>query len=159
METKICTKCNKEFPKTNEFFYFKLKSLTFINKCFSCKKEYDNQRYILKKEEILKKSKEWRKNNPEKYKAIGRKNAKLFRQRYPEKNKEKLKEYYIKNREKLIEAAKVYEKKRVENITDSYILNKIFKLKSVPSELIEANRKSIILKRKIKQYEQSQICN
>lgn len=75
---KKCNKCEKEYPETNE--YFNKSKNGFRPKCKSCNKqdckkyyEENKEKFIKYKtdnrEEILKKKKEYRKNNKEKIAA------------------------------------------------------------------------------------------
>lgn len=65
MTTKLCNKCNKELPLTGE--YFQTDKGRYSNPCKECRREL---------------RREWRKNNPEKVKAL--------KKRYYEKNRDKI---------------------------------------------------------------------
>ena len=107
--TKICKKCNKEFPATAEFFYVNAKLKcglhTYCKEC--CKKhskkyykydpdktieyrksnlvkyqEYQRKSYQKNKDKIIAQSLLWKKNNPDK--------VRNQRKRYVKNNKEKI---------------------------------------------------------------------
>lgn len=69
MQQKTCTSCKKSKP-IDDFFTHKLGKYGVDSKCKLCKKEYDIKRKSTPeyKEAHAKREREWRKNNPEKYK-------------------------------------------------------------------------------------------
>ena len=96
--TKICVKCGKELPNTNEYFAkrYKRKDGTYLlaTKCKECVKIDD---------------KEYHKNNYEKEKAYREANAERIKA-YKDSRKEMTKEYdkkrYQENKEKLLDQSK-----------------------------------------------------
>lgn len=94
MNTKICTKCNKELPATKDNFNaqkdgkFGLRSV-----CKPCIKIYRKQ--YTSTDEYKKAHRErqakWRKENPEKTLEISRKNYKIHRHKHNAKKRERLK--------------------------------------------------------------------
>lgn len=66
---KLCSKCNREYPATEEYFYEHsgMKDGLYSS-CKSCYKKYNKKWQKENKERYYKISKEWRKNNPEKIK-------------------------------------------------------------------------------------------
>lgn len=58
METKKCTICKKDLPKTTEYFATRLdkKSLTYQSSCRNCHKEYRKKHYQANKDKYIKKA-------------------------------------------------------------------------------------------------------
>lgn len=165
METKICTKCKKEFPKTNKYFYFRPDSLKYRNTCNLCEKIRLDISYNINKEKIAKRIKE--RNKLEFVKIEKRERER----NYYSNNKEKIllikqtyRKTYIKPEKTLI-SIKKRNKILVATLPDCYLKNILPKeIKNIIKKddlnlIIEAKRQNIILKRKIKNNEQSQICN
>jgi hypothetical protein len=109
IEYKYCTGCNKWFPMTEEYFYKWKYSKTdgYRTLCKECDKERSRKRKREKKEELnkkdleyyyatkperLKKMKEYKLRNPERWKA--------YVKQYIKNHPEKAKIYGIKHREK-----------------------------------------------------------
>jgi hypothetical protein len=99
MNTKVCTKCNKEFPATREYFYFKEHGKYGLRAdCIKCCQEYDKKRHAVYDniEYVKNKREEYFKNNREKI-------LKRYRE-YNQKNKIKRnaysREYYLKNKDR-----------------------------------------------------------
>lgn len=110
-----------------------------------------NKKYALNKiwreknkEALYEKQKEWRKKNG--YEAY---------RRYYEKNKHKIIEYRIKNKDHASKRYSVYSKQRIESLTDGYVRKllqqKGFKKEQITLELIETEKLIIKIKRKCKQ--------
>lgn len=88
MNFKKCTKCNKEFSPTLKYFYKKNVKSGLTSECISClkvraklyiknnKSKIKNRKheyYEKYKDDIIKKTKEWRKEHPEKVKRYNKK--------------------------------------------------------------------------------------
>lgn len=92
METKICTKCKKEYPTTSEYWN-KLKNGKYGLRsiCNSCVKEYNKK--LRSTPEAKEKNRiaaiEWRKNNPDKVLIASRKNYKEHGNKHNETRREK----------------------------------------------------------------------
>jgi hypothetical protein len=134
---KVCCSCKKELPRTEEFFRKRsdLKN-NFRSECKYCFDDKQRQRHI-----------EFYKNNTEKEKQ----RHKYFYYRNPEYTKEKNRLQTIKFKPKQV----VYDKKRIEDLTDSLIINRIvtqtgLKKEEIPKELIETKRLLTQLKRTLK---------
>ena len=97
---KFCTKCNRELPATNDYFYSKKTCKDgLMGVCKDCRKKDREKYYSKNKEHILKKSKEYRDNNKEKRfeanKAWYDKNKDYmaeYKRKYYQENIEKIKE-------------------------------------------------------------------
>lgn len=107
MKTKICSKCNRELPATEEYFTtHPTCSFGLSNKCKDCTSEYMKQRRVIKGKEIDKKNlpyaRAWKQKNKEK---VQQKQKEWY-----ENNKEiilkKSREYYKEHRQELIEKTK-----------------------------------------------------
>ena len=92
MKTKICTKCNKTLPATNEFFYIgKRGKYGLVAICKSCQIEYRKQytstdTYKKRRREEMAK---WRKENPEKNKELRDRSYKKNKERVNKERREK----------------------------------------------------------------------
>jgi hypothetical protein len=84
MIKKICSKC-KEEKEVCEFNVDKTKTCGYYSSCKECCKKYEKLRYIKNREKIIQKQKIYQKNTPEKRSIIIKK--------YKNKNKEKIREY------------------------------------------------------------------
>jgi len=134
---KVCCSCKKELPRTEEFFRKRsdLKN-NFRSDCKDCFDEKQRQRHI-----------EFYKNNTDKEKE----RHKYFYYRNPEYTKEKNRLQTIKFKPKQV----IYDKKRIEDLTDSIIINRIvtqtgLKKEEIPKELIQTKRLITQLKRTLK---------
>jgi hypothetical protein len=187
METKICTKCNTEknifrfrkvFYKDSLKFYYHSKCKDCRNLGLKTKRRIENpEKYIVKTTKICKDCKKDknltefrvkkgkpRKNSKKEYyvyfctfcksceKLRNIKTTAFWRKGL---SVERLQEIY-KNHHK-----HKYHLKYSITLPDFEIKKRITELKAskIPKELIEAKREHIILKRKLKNNEQSQICN
>ena len=119
METKECTKCKMEMPKTNEYFPKREKSKDgFDCWCKTCKKKADkargNKYYLANKE----RRKEYYQENKERIKQISKEyyHANWEKQRAWEKN------YRQENKEKLNAYANAYIKKLYKEEPDFKIM-------------------------------------
>jgi hypothetical protein len=166
METKICTKCNVEYPKTNEFFHFVSNSIIkFRANCKNCTRNNGNKYYKLNSEICLEKIKKYRQT--EKGKKVDIKSTLKWREKNKEKWSNYSKEYSIKNRIKKSKNHKILSKKHRLELNDNYIKQLLYltcihndmKSSKIPINILETKRQSIILKRKLKNHEQPQICN
>lgn len=77
---KICSNCARSYPETRAFFHYQADGKNgFMARCIECKTKHDRDRYKLPdvKKRKAHQSKEWARNNPEKYMIIqARSNAK-----------------------------------------------------------------------------------
>lgn len=96
METKRCSKCKKEFPKTTEYFYTYGKYLRHI--CKACS-TLENR--------------EWREKNSDHKKA--------YDKEYSKRNKDKIKERYHKH----ATLARIKEVERLYNLTEEELQDKM----------------------------------
>ncbi len=64
---KICTKCQESQPLDNFNWRSKIKN-TIKNICKSCESIFNKNRYVEKREQILKQNEEWKKNNLQAFK-------------------------------------------------------------------------------------------
>jgi hypothetical protein len=138
IELKKCTACNLEFPKTIDYFRKRgeKNNNNFRSQCKKCFDEKQRQRHI-----------EFYKNNTEKEKE----RHKYFYYRNIEHTKEKNRLSTIKHKQKQT----AYDKKRINDLTDSIILNRLVSQTSlnrneIPKELIETKRLLTKLKRTLK---------
>lgn len=130
---KICGSCEKELPRTDEFF--RRRSDYKSNFRSDCRECYD--------EKSRKRHKKHYKDNVEKEK----KRAKYFYYRNLDYTNKKQREYRNNN----IEIFKERDKARIDNLSDSYIALLLKKsVKDVPIEIIEQKRLIIKLKRELK---------
>jgi hypothetical protein len=156
METKTCTKCEKELPKTLEYFYT-CRGI-FISSCKECKKIVTKKYLENNKEQINLKGKEYYKNNREKRIVEMKEYNKIHYQDNKEYYKEKDRLYSLNNKEKIFaKNKKYYNKNRIrgrnktKELTDYYIKNHLLKTKEfVPKEIIETKRLLMQLKRELK---------
>jgi len=135
---KKCTCCNLEFPKTEDYFRKRgeKNNNNFRSECKKCFDEKAKKRHI-----------EFYKNNTEKEKE----RYKYFYYRDIEHTHNKQHKTYLKN----IDHTKKYDKKRINELTDSIILNRLVSQTSlnrneIPKELIETKRLLTQLKRTLK---------
>ena len=107
METKVCTKCEKEKPATREFFHKQKDGRHgFRPDCKVCVRSRTRRWRVENKEKIAEKKKRYREENKEKIAE--------YNKQYYEENREKLAEYYEKNREKFAEKNRMYYEKNRE---------------------------------------------
>ena len=134
-EIKKCTSCNFEFPKTEDYFRKRgeKKSNCLRSECKKCFDEKSRKRHIdfYKKntEKELERQKKWISENKE-------------------RRAETVHKTYLKN----IDKRKLYNNKRINDLTDSIILNRICAQTSltrseIPKEFIENKRLITQLKR------------
>lgn len=108
-ETKVCTKCGKEFPATSEYFRRNSKCKDGLgSQCKQCQKEYNKKYNIENKEKKNAHNREYRANNKEFVKERWYANA--------EKYKERQRQYAIENAEKLKEKSKQFRDKHKEEL-------------------------------------------
>lgn len=69
MDTKLCSKCQAVKPIT-EFYKNKTKAKGVSTICKECQKEVTKTAYRANREKYLAQQKEWRKNNPERWKEL-----------------------------------------------------------------------------------------
>lgn len=127
-----CIKCREWFPRTREYFNWSDKKRGYFSgQCLSCNKEYSkvyHKKYREKnRAKLLRKGKEYRKNNKDKIKEYREKNKekiKKQRKEYREKNKEKIEQYRKENRERLLEQMRQYNHEHAEDKKDHYVKNR-----------------------------------
>ncbi len=89
---KLCSKCNRLFPETTEYFHRNKMTLSGLaNKCKKCIAEYRKKYREENKEKIAEHQKEYNKKNKERLVE--------YRKKYYEENKEKIREKRKKKRE------------------------------------------------------------
>jgi len=100
---KICSKCGKEFPATNEYFYWTNKANHTLNtQCKRCITERKRQYNLDNKEAIAEHRKQYRVDNEEAIKQ------------YNLANKERMQQWRDKNKEVANEYAKRYQQEHLE---------------------------------------------
>lgn len=96
---KVCTQCKESYPATPEYFWrHPFGKHGLYPKCKVCMREY-TQRHKIK---IGERSKQWRLDNPERYKAQNR----LYYQENKERFRQQNKRRYYENREARLAAGK-----------------------------------------------------
>jgi len=135
---KTCSCCKLEFPKTEIFFRKRAgkENKSFRSECKICFDKKARERHI-----------EFYKNNTEKEKQ----RQKKWISENKERRAKTVHNAYLKN----IDRRKSYDNKRINDLTDSVILNRICAQTSltrgeIPKELIETKRLLTQLKRQIK---------
>lgn len=172
---KLCNRCKKEKILTS-FIKRKYTTTGYTSFCKECENirfktklsSYPPDKLKQYKLRARKTAKEWVKNNPERAKEIDRINAlkKYYRDKLkPERQiarKIIRKKYRLKNKEKIKEKAKLanYDKKYIDNLTDNYVkktiisgLEGLLKIVDITPEMVELQRKKLILYRKLKNNE------
>lgn len=100
---KTCSKCG-EFRDIEDFVKNRRYKDGLTNVCRACRSAYDRERYLVRREEILKRIKAWRAKNKDKIRA--------YQKNYLNKNKDRLRplarEYYKRHRTRIIEQNKKY---------------------------------------------------
>jgi hypothetical protein len=155
---KKCTKCNSEYPATNEYFNKDVsKKDNLHSHCRVCSKKNKSEYYSLNKELLLKKMSEYQKNEG-KEKAIVRKRkyaqserGKQFQREYKIKNRKILNQ---KERERIannpLAAQKRIESQRIYAIKNRERLNKenAKRLSEFRKSLITNEEKRLIIKKR-----------
>ena len=107
IETKICKKCGKEFPRTEKYFNKLIKNTDGLKgTCKQCLSEYDKQ---------------YRKKNAERLADYLKNNAKHTSERdkqYRKDHSEHIAKYYKSNINHILECRKQYYKSNTEHITE-----------------------------------------
>ncbi len=130
METKVCIRCGKELPKTDEYFQSTKSNKDGLRgECKECTKERMKQYYAKHQELLTEKAKQYRKDNKEYIsewkKEYGKNNEQLVehKKQYYQNNKKKIHEhnsrYYQANKEATILRSKQYYETNKENIIKS----------------------------------------
>ena len=108
MNTKICTKCNEE-KELDDFHTRKLKNnnISYRNECKQCRREIERQRRLNNLEKFIERDKSYYKNNKDKisakqkiYNIINRDAICENKKLYYQNNKETIKDYHQKNKDK-----------------------------------------------------------
>jgi hypothetical protein len=94
---KTCSKCHQEFPATLEYFYKKLDSIS--STCKQCGAERSRQWRKENPDKLKKQGQEWRKKNLSRYNL----NKKKWRQKNPEAHKKSRDNWYKNNKNKRTE--------------------------------------------------------
>jgi len=102
-DLKTCSKCG-EARDIRDFVKDKRCKGGVTNICRACRNAYNRERYLLRREEILKQIKAWRAKNKDK--------RRVYQKDYRDKNKDRLrllaKEHYKRHRTRIIEQNKKY---------------------------------------------------
>ena len=124
MDTKVCTKCKKELPATNECFHVERSCRDGLQgKCKECRKQY----YRENKERIKQYRKQWIQENKEHHKQCqkqwireNKEQRKEYQKQYRQENKERLKQhqkqYRQENKERIVRRNKQYYQENKERI-------------------------------------------
>ena len=139
MKTKVCTKCQEEYPATTEHFNKKQTGkYGLTSRCKVCISHCRKKYYEENKEKILLKDKEHRSKNKDKIYEVQKKWVRANRKRVQEtkkkwrdKNPDYNKQYYKKNKEQIRDAQKLYQKQNpilVKNISAKRRARKIEQL-------------------------------
>jgi len=109
-EVKKCTKCGRELPATNEFFYRDSRTKDgFVSRCKECRDTADKERRLRDHEKCKQRRKEL--YDPEKAKI----NSAIYRENHKEELKAKKKQYYEEHREEILEQKKKYHQENKEH--------------------------------------------
>lgn len=104
---KTCSKCG-EVRSIKDFVKDRRYKDGLTNICRACRNAYSRERYLVRREEILKQIKTWRAKNKEKIKE----KIRVYQKDYQNKNKDRLKllakEYYKRHRTRIIKQNKKY---------------------------------------------------
>lgn len=130
---KICKQC--ELPKNN-FRKGKCRSgyVYQFNYCADCQNENARKKYWDNPKKANEYNKKWREKNKDKKQAIYKKSRR---------------KYYLKNKIKILAYSGKRQKKELKELPDYYIKARL-KLPDAPSELIEAKKLQLKLKRIIR---------
>jgi len=128
LNTKICKKCKREFPATDEYFP-KQKTCKggLRNKCKICKSEYERQYHIDNAEHLREYSKqhyiehkdrhlEYRKQYHKEHREEINQKKKVFYEKHKEEAAQYKKQYHEKNRELNLYKSKQYREKNNEKV-------------------------------------------
>lgn len=123
-------------------------------RCGLCAKERLKKFYKNNTEKVLKIRKEWRENNPEKVKISKRLSLIKNREKQRLIRREAQRRYHAKHPE----TKRLYNKNKISNLYDSYIIDMLCSKsnlisKDIPHALIELKRSHVLLKRMIKEKE------
>lgn len=123
---KICTKCEKEFPATQEFFYKGKCQFGLRSVCKVCNSIRYKQYYKDNKDKNNKRSKKWQDDNSTHVKEYNKQHHKANRER---RNKES-KEWRTKN----VDRAKQYRKDNCDKLTANGVKYRTRKLNQMPPD-------------------------
>lgn len=134
MITKICSKCNRELPATEEYFTtHPTCSFGLSNKCKDCTSEYMKQRRVIKGKEIDKKNlpyaRAWKQRNKEKVLHY----MENWRKENADKIKEDSKNYYDNHKEEIMEKVKNWGENNPDKKRE-YRLKSVFGISSIEYE-------------------------
>jgi hypothetical protein len=126
-----------------------------LYKCKQCKAGFYRQHYLKNKEEILKKTTEWRLKNPERKRELNRLWSKKQRALHPGEATERKRIYDKLNPEKHKTRRLRWARKQIEEIGDKYIKDLLtrgdrLKWHEIPNELVDLKKAVIQLKRLIR---------
>jgi hypothetical protein len=151
METKICTKCNNEYPATKNYFYYahnkhtlatgEIKIYSYLRKiCINC-----TQEGLSAYERNPKTKKIGQRRRSKRYKELHKEKVKEYFNKWSRENKNKIKEYKRKTKQNASEQLKK------SYIKDSMKSNLGLLYKNIPDAIIEVKRQQLLLYREIKQ--------
>jgi hypothetical protein len=159
METKICSKCGKELPATEEYFpvvintYAGKKRFSFRTYCKKCRKEYETAWRLKNKNTLNAKRREYYKTP--KGQEISLKNRKIkkekdpnYHQRYSKTNKDKINAKALRHRKELYTC---YVKQTIRRC------NPEVSAEDIPLKAVEFKRQLILLNRIIKSEQNARI--
>ena len=109
-KTRVCSGCGKNFkPKwRNQFFHsVKCRTKFYYKKNKDEMKRKAHLKYLKNKEHILKQTREWALNNPEKRRRIEKRAMKKYLENNREKFNQWQRDYYQKNKEKHLTRSRV----------------------------------------------------
>ena len=118
METKVCTKCENEFPLSGDYFSVRKDSKDgFRNECKECKSQYIKNYYVQNKTNIIEKNCEYRKANWDSFTE----NRKKYEEANKEVMTEKRKLYYQENKQIISSKKRVYALKNKGKFAQYYL--------------------------------------
>jgi hypothetical protein len=132
-----CPKCQTYSPLTDEYWYKRASSKDgFRGRCKSCMNQESKNYYDQHRNEIA-----------------------IYRRQYAEEKKEiiniRKRRWQDNNKSKRNEIAKKYQKKRVDEIRETYIISNMKRYYNVVTpEMVELTRQRIIMKRTLKQFKE-----
>lgn len=132
MNTRVCKKCGREFPETEEYFVKSKECKCGISfMCKICKALYCKQYQEENKEHLIKYLKQYEEKNKthlnnfrKQYREDNKEHIAEFKKQYREDNKqfiaEKSKQYYTENKKHIEEGKKIYREKNREYFTEYF---------------------------------------
>lgn len=149
MNTKICTKCGKELPATNEYFHKMSSTKDGLKpRCKVCRNLYSQEYHKLNRERINEYNRDYRKDNQEKikkYREDNKAHIKELKKEYRANNNKKIrakqKEHYENNREHYRKYhSKYYQQNREEILfIQKNDINKIIQRRKTKKQYLKNN--------------------